>query len=62
MPIIETLDILTINCDTMDTQEADRADKYNANTANCQGLRFQQHITNMMQEADRPENAIQKRQ
>ena len=51
---IKTLDILTINCNTIETQEADRANKYSSNIANCQDSRCEQHYTNMMQEADRP--------
>ena len=55
MPNIETLDILTINCNTMDTQEVYRANKCSINTGNCQGSRYEQHYTNMMQEAERPQ-------
>ena len=55
MPDIEKLDIITINHNTVDTQEADRADKCNTKTANCHSSRCEQHYTDMMQEADRPE-------
>ena len=53
MPDIEKLDI--INCNTIDTQETDRAIKCNTNTANCQGSRCDKHYTNVMQEAGRPQ-------
>ena len=41
MPDIKTLDILTINCNTIDTQESDWADKCNINIANCQGSSYE---------------------
>ena len=54
MPDIETLDVLTINCNTIDGKETDKADKGSTNTATCQGSRCEQHYTNMMQEAETP--------
>ena len=33
MPNIEILDILTTNCNTIGTQEADKANKYSTNIA-----------------------------
>ena len=55
MPDIEALDILTINCNTIDTQEADRDDKCSTNTSNCKGSTCKNHYANMMQQADRPQ-------
>ena len=60
MPDIEIPDILTINCNTIDTQKADRADKCNTSTTNCHTLSCEQHHTNMMQEDGRPKSAVQK--
>ena len=54
MPDMETLDILTIKYNTVDTQEADRASKCFTNTTSCQGLKCIQYYTSIMQEADRP--------
>ena len=51
---IDILDILTMNCNTIDTHKANRAIKCITNTANCQGSRCEQHYKNMMQEADSP--------
>ena len=51
---IEKLDIITINCNTIDTQAADRTNKCNINKANCQCSRCEQHYKNVMQKADRP--------
>ena len=55
MPSIEILDILTINCNIIGTQECDRARKCSINTANGQDLGCEQHYTNMRQDADRLE-------
>ena len=33
------INITTMNCNTIDTQETNRADKCNTNTANCQDSR-----------------------
>ena len=58
---IKTLDILTIMCNTIDTQKADRDNKCRTNTTNYQGSRHKQHYTNytnMMQEADRPPKCL----
>ena len=52
MPNIEILDILMINCNTIDTREAGKAAKCSTNTANGQGLGCQQHYTNRRQEDD----------
>ena len=49
------LNIITINCNTIDTQETDRAINCIMNTAICEGSRHDQHNTNMMQQADRAE-------
>ena len=65
MPNIETmdtLDILAINYNTIDTQEADRAKKCSTNRANCQGSRCKQHSKNMIQGADRPQKCYTKKQ
>ena len=55
---IKLLDILTINCNTIYTQDAGRADKCSTNTMNCQDSVCEQHYTNMMQEAYIPQNTI----
>ena len=55
MSNINTLDILTINCNTIGTREADITNKCSAITANCQGSCCEQHYTNMIQEAARPQ-------
>ena len=55
MPDIKTLDILIMNCNTIDIQKADKANKWSTNTNNWQGSRHRQHFKNMMQEAYRPE-------
>ena len=56
MPDIDILNIIHINCNTVDTQETDRANNCNTNTAIHQGFWHKQHYTNMMQEPDRAEN------
>ena len=53
MSDVKTLDILTIDYNNIDTQEADRANKCSTNITNYQGSRCMQHYTNMMQESDR---------
>ena len=55
MPDIDTLNITNINCNTIDTQETDRANNCCTNTVICQGSRYEQHFTNMIQEVDRVE-------
>ena len=55
MPDINTLSIIHINCNTIDTQETDRANKCSTNTAMDQGPRHEHQYPNMMQEADRAE-------
>ena len=52
MPDIKMLNIININCNTIDTHENDRADNCRTNTAICQGSRHE-HYTNMIQEAER---------
>ena len=54
MPDIRTLDILTINCNTIDTKEADMAGNHKTNMANCQES-MGEHYVNMRQEADKTE-------
>ena len=53
MPDIKTLDILTITCNTIDTQEVDKGKKCSANTANCHSSLCEQHYINVLQEAER---------
>ena len=55
MPDIETLDILTINCRRVGTQEAERAIKCNTNIGSGQSSVCEQLYTNPGQEGDRPE-------
>ena len=55
MPYIEILDILTINCNTIGTREADRAAKCNRNTDNGRSVLGEQLYTNIRQESDMPE-------
>ena len=52
------MSIIHINCNTIDTQETDRANNCSTNTAIYQGSRQEQHYTDMMQEADRAEEMI----
>ena len=52
MPDIDTLNIIHINCHTVDVQEIDRANNVRTNTAIHQGSRHEQHYKNM-KEADR---------
>ena len=61
MPEIKKIDIITIKCNTIDTQEADRAHKCNTNTANCQGSRCEQHYTNKIHKAYRAEKCYTNR-
>ena len=53
MSDIGTLDILTINCNTINTQDADRADKCSTNMTSSQVSRCEQYYTNLIQEVDR---------
>ena len=53
MSAIDMLNIIHINCNTIDKQETDRASNCSTNTAICQGSRHEQHCTNVMQEVDR---------
>ena len=55
MPDVETLGILTINCNTIDTKEVDEAEKCKTNTATCQESKSEQQYINMRQETDMPE-------
>ena len=55
MPDINTLNIIHINCNTIDTWHNDRANNCSTNTAIYWGSRYEQHYMNMMQEADRVE-------
>ena len=48
IPGINTINIITINFNTIYTQESDRADKYSTNTAIHQDSRHWQHYTNIM--------------
>ena len=41
VPDIETLNILTMNCNTVDMQDTDRADKCSTNIAKFQGSMFE---------------------
>ena len=43
MPDIDMLNIIHRNCNTIDTQEADRANNCSTNTAICWGSRYEQH-------------------
>ena len=47
MPHIEKLDILTINCNTIDTKEADRVENHITNTANYQEYTCEKQYINM---------------
>ena len=47
MSDIKTLDILTVNCNTVDAQGADRVDKCSTNTANWQ-VQGKRHTTNTL--------------
>ena len=59
MPDTDTLNIITININTTDTQDSDKSDKCNTSTANCQDSRHGQHYTNIMQEANKAKkNAV----
>ena len=40
---LKKLYIITVNCNTIDTQKTDRADKYNTNTDNCLEWRCKQN-------------------
>ena len=55
MPDIEILDILTINCNTIGTEEAAKAAKCSVNRAYSKDSGCEQQYTNTRQEADRPE-------
>ena len=56
MPYINILNVTDINCNTIDTQETNRADTCSTNTTIYKGSRHEQHYSNMMWEADRAEN------
>ena len=56
MPDIEILNILTMNCNTMGTQETNRAAICCTNTANSQGSCCTKHYKNTRQEAGRVES------
>ena len=55
MPDIDMLNIIHLNCNTVHTQEIDRASNCRTSTAICQGSRPEQHYTNMIQEANKAE-------
>ena len=55
MPDIETLDIITINCSSTDTKEAEGAKNHKTKTANCWESTSEEHYINMRKEADTPE-------
>ena len=55
MPNINMLNIIRINCNTIDTQETDRGSNCSTNTPICLGSRHEQHYINMMQQANRTE-------
>ena len=54
MPDIEKLDIVTTSCNTIGTQEADRASRCSAKTTNGQGSGHEKNYIKLRQEADRP--------
>ena len=49
------MNIIHINCNTIDTQATDRGNNYRKNTTICQNSSHEQHYTNIMQEAERVE-------
>ena len=53
MPDIDMLDIININCNTINTHGNDSVDNCSTNTAICQSSRHVQHCTNMIQDADK---------
>ena len=53
MPDIDTLNIITINLNTICTPETDRVDECSKNTTIHQDLRHGQHYTNIMLESNR---------
>ena len=56
MPEIDTLNIININCNTIDTHGTDSCDKCSTSTTICQNSRHVHHYTNMVEEADRAKN------
>ena len=52
MPDIDMLNIININCNTIDTHRNDSTNNCCTNTVICQSSRLVQHYTNMMQDAD----------
>ena len=62
MPDIEILYTLTINCNTIGTQEADKTAKYSISTAKDHGSEYEQHYTNTRKDADRVEVLYKHRQ
>ena len=55
MPDINTLNIISINFNTINTQETSRVHKCSTKTVICQDSMHGHHYTNIMQEADRAE-------
>ena len=53
MPYIDMLNIININCNTIDTHRNDSTDNCGTNTAIPQRSRQVQHNRNMVQDADR---------
>ena len=53
IPNIDMLNIININCSTIDTPRTDSVNNCCTNTAICQSSRHVQQYTNMMQEVDR---------
>ena len=57
MSDIDTLNIITINCNTIDTQRNDSTNNYPTNTTICQSSKHVQQYTNMIQDVDRAEKS-----
>ena len=55
MPVIKGLDLLTINCNTVEIKEADGAEKHKTNTSYFQESTSEKQYINMRQEADTTE-------
>ena len=53
IPDIDILNIININCNTIDTYRNGSANNYSITTAICQSSRHVQHYTNMVHNADR---------
>ena len=57
IPDIGALNIIKINCNTIDTDGKDSADNCSTNTAIHHSYKHVQHYTNMMQDVDRAEKS-----